>query len=170
MDDLPAETESRFAFRHRPVDLTHLSRYTMGNSDLEQEVLELFRRQPVSISTNWPAPATTTPGAKPRGCFKASARGVGAWQILQSAEDAEQLSPGQSQAAREDILRMLDKTNSRGQPVHRKRSLSRLSTPKRTLPAEAWKTVMPKTGAKARKREQSGCGCAPGSARILAGV
>lgn len=107
-DDLPAETESRFAFRHRPVDLTHLSRYTLGNSELEHEVLELFRRQTrlyfdklarASDDDAWRAAARV---------LKASARGVGAWQILQSAEDAEQLPPGRSQEAREDILRILD--------------------------------------------------------------
>jgi len=33
---------------------------------------------------------------------------VGAWQILRSAEDAEQLWQGRSHAAREDILRVLE--------------------------------------------------------------
>jgi hypothetical protein len=106
--EIPAETESRFAFRHRPVDLAHLSRYTLGNNVLEHEVLELFRRQTriyfdkLSRATNddsWREAARV---------LKASARGVGAWQILQTAEEAEQLASGGSGAAKEKILRALD--------------------------------------------------------------
>jgi hypothetical protein len=107
-DDLQAETESRFAFRHRPVDLTHLSRYTLGNSELEHEVLELFRRQTRLYFDKLARASDDDAWREAARVLKASARGVGAWQILRSAEDAEQLSPGRSQAAREDILRTLD--------------------------------------------------------------
>ena len=107
-DDSPAETESRFAFRHRPVDLTHLSRYTMGNSELEHEVLELFRRQTRLYFDKMVQASDDDAWREAARVLKASARGVGAWRILQSAEDAEQLSKIWSQAAREDILRILN--------------------------------------------------------------
>lgn len=107
-DDLQAETESRFAFRHRPVDLTHLSRYTLGNSELEHEVLELFRRQTRLYFEKLTRASDDDAWREAARVLKASARGVGAWQILRTAEDAEQLTPGRSQAAREDILRILD--------------------------------------------------------------
>jgi hypothetical protein len=106
-DDLQTETESRFAFRHRPVDLTHLSRYTMGNSDLEHEVLELFRRQTRLYFDKLAHASDDDAWREAARVLKASARGVGAWQILRSAEDAEQLPPGRSQTAREDILNRL---------------------------------------------------------------
>jgi len=107
-DDLPAETETRFAFRHRPVDLTHLSRYTLGNSDLEHEVLELFRRQTRLYFGKLATARDDDAWREAARVLKASARSVGAWQILQSAEDAEKLSPNRSQTARDDILRILD--------------------------------------------------------------
>lgn len=107
-DDLPAETETRFAFRHRPVDLTHLSRYTLGNSELEHEVLELFRRQTRLYFGKLATSRDDDAWREAARVLKASARSVGAWQILQSAEDAEKLSPNRSQTARDDILRILD--------------------------------------------------------------
>jgi hypothetical protein len=106
-DDLQMETESRFAFRHRPVDLAHLSRYTMGNSDLEHEVLELFRRQTRLYFDKLAHASDDDAWREAARVLKASARGVGAWQILRSAEDAETLPPGRSQTAREDILNRL---------------------------------------------------------------
>lgn len=107
IDDLQAETESRVAFRHRPVDLTHLSRYTLGNSDLEHEVLELFRRQTRLYFDKLSRATDDDSWREAARVLKASARGVGAWQILRSAEDAEELLQGRSPAARENILRVL---------------------------------------------------------------
>jgi hypothetical protein len=106
-DDLQVETESRYAFRNRPVDLTHLSRYTLGNSELEHEVLELFRRQTRLYFDKLSRASDNDAWREAARVLKASARGVGAWQILRSAEDAEQLSDNRSQSAREDILRIL---------------------------------------------------------------
>ena len=106
-DDSQTETESRLAFWHRPVDLAHLSRYTMGNSDLEHEVLELFRRQTRLYFDKLARASDDDAWREAARVLKASARGVGAWQILRSAEDAEQLPPGRSQTAREDILNRL---------------------------------------------------------------
>ncbi len=105
--DAEAEPESYFDPKHRPVDLTHLSRYTMGNSAVEREVLELFRRQvrlyfdKLSRATNgdsWRAAARV---------LKASARSVGAWQLLRTAETAEQLPGSLFAGRRDDLLRVL---------------------------------------------------------------
>ena len=106
-DDLQAETESRYAFRNRPVDLTHLSRYTLGNAELEHEVLELFRRQTRLYFDKLSRASDDDAWREAARVLKASARGVGAWQILRSAEDAEQLPSGRPNAARDDILRIL---------------------------------------------------------------
>ena len=72
-----------------PIDHAHLDRYTLGNRELEIEVLGLFAGQ---------APATLE-GLRTATCdrswhmaahtLKGSARAVGAWSIAAIAEDAE---------------------------------------------------------------------------------
>jgi HPt (histidine-containing phosphotransfer) domain-containing protein len=73
----------------KPVDLTHLRRYTMGDVDLEKEVLDLFLGQlPLTIQAlseatterDWMVAAHT---------LKGSGRAVGAWHVARLAEHAE---------------------------------------------------------------------------------
>lgn len=75
----------------RPVDLVHLSRFTLGSRDLEREVLQLFRVQSrlyldrlrdAGDRAAWRIAAHT---------IKGSARGIGAWAVAQAAEAAELL-------------------------------------------------------------------------------
>lgn len=75
----------------RPVDLVHLSRYTMGNRSLEKEVLRLFccqaelyvdRLRDAPDAHAWEEAAHT---------LKGSARGIGAWDVAEMAERAEGL-------------------------------------------------------------------------------
>lgn len=75
----------------RPVDLVHLARYTLGNRNLEREVLELFlthsvlylnRLKQAISDKEWQGAAHT---------IKGSARGIGAWKIAESATHAEHL-------------------------------------------------------------------------------
>ena len=72
-----------------PVDIKHLRRYTLGDQDLEREVLTLFLNQlPSTISAlggaiserDWMIAAHT---------LKGSGRAVGAWRIARIAEQAE---------------------------------------------------------------------------------
>lgn len=72
-----------------PIDLVHLRRFTLGDHDLEMEVLGLFIEQaPLTIETmiqagsdrEWQRAAHT---------LKGSARAVGAWRIAELAERAE---------------------------------------------------------------------------------
>lgn len=100
--------EERFAFRHRPVDLAHLSRYTMGNTVLECEVLELFRRQMKLYYEKMRLAQDNDAWREAASVMKASARGVGAWQILLTAETAEKLATGPAPAIRDDLLSALD--------------------------------------------------------------
>lgn len=76
----------------RPVDLVHLSRYTLGDRALEREVLELFsaqasvyleRLRTARSDQEWNAAAHS---------LKGSARAVGAWRVASSCERAETLS------------------------------------------------------------------------------
>jgi HPt (histidine-containing phosphotransfer) domain-containing protein len=92
----------------RPVDLVHLSRYTLGERDLEREVLELFctqsfvyleqlRRSP--SDKDWKDVAHT---------LKGSARAVGAWRVAEAAEHAEPLSGEALARSREARIREID--------------------------------------------------------------
>jgi HPt (histidine-containing phosphotransfer) domain-containing protein len=73
----------------RPVDLVHLALQTLGNKDLETEVLGLFLRQStIQIARIGSAPS-------PRDQFEAahklkgSARAIGAARVAECAEDVE---------------------------------------------------------------------------------
>jgi hypothetical protein len=102
-----AEAEPHFVFKDRPVDLAHLARYTMGNSVVEREVLELFRRQTRLYFDRLSRATSEDAWREAARVLKASARGVGAWQILQSAETAERLTLSSGPALRADVLRAL---------------------------------------------------------------
>lgn len=99
---LPRPTEPGQA-----VDLEHLRRYTFGDADLEQEVLQLFLDQlPVSLSAlaaakcerDWKMAAHA---------LKGSGRGVGAWRIAALAETAEQVTFAASPEARSEVVGQL---------------------------------------------------------------
>jgi hypothetical protein len=102
-----AETESYFDPKQRPVDLTHLSRYTMGNSAVEAEVLDLFRRQTRLYFDKLSRAGGDDEWRTAVRVLKASARSVGAWQLLRAAEAAERLSSDALVARREETLRVL---------------------------------------------------------------
>ncbi len=102
------DEDERFAFRHRPVDLAHLSRYTMGNTVLETEVLELFRRQMRLYYAKLSQAKDADAWREAASVMKASARGVGAWQILLTAETAEKLAAVPGDDIREGLLATLE--------------------------------------------------------------
>ncbi len=92
----------------RPVDLVHLARFTLGNRELEREVLDLFVTQvPVYIADlkqaasdrAWKIAAHT---------IKGSARAVGAWELADSAAAAEGLAGQHSVLAREASVAALE--------------------------------------------------------------
>jgi hypothetical protein len=110
-----AEPASFFDPKQRPVDLTHLSRYTMGNSVVEREVLQLFRRQTrVYLDKLGRADNVETWRNAVR-VLKASAQSVGAWRLLHVAEEAEQMLPDRFPAARlefqESLTGQVDEAN-----------------------------------------------------------
>jgi HPt (histidine-containing phosphotransfer) domain-containing protein len=84
--------EERRKASSRPVDLVHLSRYTLGARELEQEVLELFctqatiyieRLRQASSDKDWKDAAHS---------LKGSASAIGAWRAAEAAQRAEALS------------------------------------------------------------------------------
>ncbi len=107
IDEFNVETDERHAFRHRPVDLAHLARYTMGDSVLEREVLELFRRQSRIYFDKLCRAADDDAWREAARVLKSSAHSAGAWRILATAETAERLAATVSPAVRDELLASL---------------------------------------------------------------
>jgi HPt (histidine-containing phosphotransfer) domain-containing protein len=90
-----------------PVDLKHLRRYTMGDANLEKEILDLFLGQlPKTIQAladavnerEWKVAAHT---------LKGSGRAVGAWRVARLAEHAErQLNVQNKQSCQDAVARI----------------------------------------------------------------
>jgi HPt (histidine-containing phosphotransfer) domain-containing protein len=78
---LPAPVEAA-------IDLAHLARMTLGERDLEAEVLALFDRQAAVLLAHMRdcAPAAVAAFAH---TLKGSARGIGAWRIAAAADAVE---------------------------------------------------------------------------------
>ena len=75
----------------RPVDLVHLARHTLGNRDLEREVLRLFVRQSRMCLARLRAAHSSAERRSAAHTIKGSARGIGAWRIAELADAFEHL-------------------------------------------------------------------------------
>jgi HPt (histidine-containing phosphotransfer) domain-containing protein len=75
----------------QPVDLEHLSRYTLGERALEREVLELFCTQSALYLEQLRAAMSDRAWKDAAHSLKGSARAIGAWRAAQAAERAEAL-------------------------------------------------------------------------------
>ncbi len=84
-----ATTQPMGEQQERAIDLVHLARQTLGDHELEAEILSLFVRQSRNLSGRIGA----APDARTRGdlahTLKGSARAVGAWRIARNAEAIE---------------------------------------------------------------------------------
>jgi HPt (histidine-containing phosphotransfer) domain-containing protein len=76
----------------RPVDLVHLSRYTLGDRALEREVLELFCAQSAIYVERLRAASSDKEWRDAAHSLKGSASAIGAWRAAAAAECAEALS------------------------------------------------------------------------------
>jgi HPt (histidine-containing phosphotransfer) domain-containing protein len=76
----------------RPVDLVHLSRFTLGDEKLEREVLQLFRVQTGIYLNRLESAADRESWCHAAHTIKGSAKGVGAWAVAAAAQSAEQLA------------------------------------------------------------------------------
>lgn len=72
-----------------PIDHEHLRRYTMGDLQLELEVLELFARELPKTIAALRAARTDLEWKVAAHTLKGSARAVGAWRIATEAVAAE---------------------------------------------------------------------------------
>jgi HPt (histidine-containing phosphotransfer) domain-containing protein len=91
-----------------PIDHEHLARYTLGSSELEREVLELFVGEaPRTLAAMRAAAACEPVAAKAwhmgGHTLKGSARAVGAWRVAAAAEAAERDHQGEPAALQAHI-------------------------------------------------------------------
>lgn len=104
--DASADVEQSVAFRHRPVDLAHISRYTKGDAVAERELLEVFRRQAKAHFDGLRNAQDNNAWREAASLLKTSARTVGAWQIVNSAETAERIAAN-APSIRDEIVATL---------------------------------------------------------------
>jgi HPt (histidine-containing phosphotransfer) domain-containing protein len=71
----------------------HLSRYTLGERDLEREVLELFCTQSFVYLERLKESSSDKDWKDLTHSLKGSARAVGAWRVADAAERAERAEP-----------------------------------------------------------------------------
>jgi HPt (histidine-containing phosphotransfer) domain-containing protein len=90
-----------------PIDHAHLSRYTLGNYDLEVEVLGLFAGQAPQTLAWLTSSGTPKSWRDAAHTLKGSARAVGAWQVAIAAEQAEALSQSVDLEARRQAIAAL---------------------------------------------------------------
>jgi HPt (histidine-containing phosphotransfer) domain-containing protein len=90
-DDVPPAEEGRKA-SSRPVDLVHLSRYTLGERELEREVLELFCSQSLIYVERLREARSDKDWKDAAHSLKGSASAIGAWRAAAAAARAEALS------------------------------------------------------------------------------
>ena len=87
-----------------PIDLGHLSRYTLGDQALEQEVLQLFAAEVPVILGRLQCADTDSAWREAAHTIKGSARAVGAWTVARLAEEAESLG---TESERRAMVRQL---------------------------------------------------------------
>ena len=91
----------------KPVDLVHLARFTLGDRELEREVLELFTAQ-VSDYMGWLRDACGTKDwHEAAHTIKGSAGAVGAWRVAKMAQVAETLKDDPSPERRAEAVSAL---------------------------------------------------------------
>lgn len=88
----------------RPIDLVHLSKYTLGNRDLENEIMGLFRAQADVYLGRLAEAANDEDWVSAAHSLKGSAKALGAWQLADLAEFAER---GAAVSQRADALKQI---------------------------------------------------------------
>lgn len=93
----------------RAVDLVHLSHHTLGNRELEREILKLFAKQSKIYLERLVKAQSLQDWFEAAHILKGSARGIGAWDVVRLAEKAENLkSSGKSKSRTYTIERLTE--------------------------------------------------------------
>lgn len=72
----------------RALDLVHLAHHTLGDQDLEREILRLFAAQSRTLLARLEA-ARDKERMRVAHTLKGSARAIGAWEVVRAAEEIE---------------------------------------------------------------------------------
>jgi Hpt domain len=92
MDDVwSGHVDTRTEPATKPIDFTYLRRFTLGNKDLEREVLYLFAESAPGYLKALENACTPKEWHDAAHTLKGSARAVGAWRVARTAEVAEKL-------------------------------------------------------------------------------
>jgi HPt (histidine-containing phosphotransfer) domain-containing protein len=95
----------------QPIDLAHLSRMTLGDHNLEREVLTLFGRQAELLLPRIRAGTPAVIGAAAH-TLKGSARGIGASRVASAAASVEAATPAEVAAAVDALEAALAETRA----------------------------------------------------------
>ena len=101
----------------RPVDLTHLARYTGGDAALNAEVLQLFNDQAAKLMRDLQSALDAADQKSWREIthsIKGAARGIGAFAMADAAAEAEPLALAEAKPA---ALTALEALNARARAV-----------------------------------------------------
>lgn len=88
----------------RPVDLVHLAKYTMGNRELEHEVLTLFTKQSLIYLDRLRNAADQQTWREAAHTLKGSARGIGAWHVADVVASLEQHAADKAQKEKKRLV------------------------------------------------------------------
>lgn len=88
----------------QPVDLVHLTRYTLGDRALERETLTLFSNQTGVYLDRLREAAGEKEWREAAHSLKGSARAVGAWQLAAAAEAAEAIGEAEGRSHWADYI------------------------------------------------------------------
>lgn len=93
------------------IDQEHLSQMTLGERDLEGEVLRLFVRQAEMLMARMRAQQPGLARASAH-TIKGSARGIGAWRVARAAEAVERANAAELGAAVDALGAALAEANA----------------------------------------------------------
>lgn len=85
------------------LDRAYLARFTLGNAELEREVLGLFADQAPQYLARMQSAASQQDWREAAHTLKGSAAAVGAVKVAKLAEGIERITPPEAGSARQDL-------------------------------------------------------------------
>lgn len=95
------------ADERQPIDLEHLARYTMGDKDLEAEILGLFLGQVEKSLRELRVAEEPKQWQMAAHALKGTGRAVGAWQVAELSQAAEKLADMTQPRACQDSIEQI---------------------------------------------------------------
>lgn len=104
----PAAVRDAVAVATDPIDLKHLGRYTLGDAELEHEVLGLFAGQMPETIAALKGAASDKDWQMAAHTLKGSGRAIGAWRLADLALQAENIRGPFDRAASASIVDQIE--------------------------------------------------------------